>query len=117
GVVTNVPTGLLTNTYPYIVVRAKADSSRTLDILVNYTSGSSTFTMNLTTSFQTFSFPLTAGKTISAAAAIKFRNQSSSGVNSLAYVAVCAKIPLQVSQKDLISGTVTRTSLGVDHAE
>src|SRR2546422_190179 len=117
GVVTNVPTGLLTNTYPYIVVRAKADSSRTLDILVNYTSGSSTFTMNLTTSFQTFSFPLTAGKTISAAAAIKFRNQSSSGVNSLDYVYVCASPQVQLSQRDLKDGTVTRTSLGNDHAE
>src|SRR5437667_3320419 len=47
---------LATNTYPYLVIRAKADMARTLDILVTFSSGSQTLTMNLTTVYQTFTF-------------------------------------------------------------
>ena len=79
GASQTVPGSLPTNTYPNLIVRAKSadGTSRNLDVLVTYTSGSSTFTMtNLATTWQPFTFPLTASKTISS---VKFQNQSASG--------------------------------------
>src|SRR5437660_19010 len=94
---------LSTTTYPYLVIRAKGTG--TLDAVVGYTSGSDTFTIVLTSSYKTFTFPMTAAKTVNV---VTLRNQSVAGTNNIDYVAQCGKTPLQLSQKDLISGTVTR---------
>jgi hypothetical protein len=71
---------LSTTTYPKLFARAKSadGTTRTLDILVTYTSGSDTFTMTgLGSSWPNpFTFNLTTGKTISS---VKFLNQSVSG--------------------------------------
>ena len=102
---------LSTNTYPYLVVRVQK-SLPDLTIIVNYTSGSSTFTTGFVIN-ATKTFTLTSGKTVS-----NIHLQVGAGLSATVdYVAVCSNTPIQLSQNDLKSGTVTRTSLGNDHAE
>src|SRR5207244_617426 len=76
-------------------------------------SGSSTFTTGFLFN-TTKTFTLTSGKTIS-----NIHLQVGAGLSATVdYVAICSSIPIQLSQKDLISGTVTRLARGdVDHAE
>jgi len=79
GASQTVPGSLNSSTYPRLLCRAASGdtTTRTLDILVNYTVGSDTFTMTgVGTPFQVFNFTLTSGKTISS---VKFQNQSVSG--------------------------------------
>ncbi len=68
----------------------------------------------LASTWQTFTLPLTTGRTISS---ILFGNQSITGNILLHYAYLCGNSPIQLSQKDVISGSVTRSSLGTDHAE
>src|SRR5207249_2140842 len=42
---------------------------------------------------------------------------TSAGNILLHYAYLCGNTPIQLSQKDAISGSVTRSSLGTDHAE
>src|SRR5205807_3176428 len=103
-----------TTAYPYLVVRMKAVNPGTIDIKVGDPTTFATFTATLTTKFQTFSFAMPSGHTLSL---ITFLNQSVAGNIQCDYAYGCAKTPIQLSQKDLIKGSVTRTGLGADHAE
>ena len=99
-----------TDTYPKLVVRAKG--SGTLDILVTFTVGSQTLTINLAGSYGLPSvFTLTATKTVSS---LKFQNQSVAGTNSIDYVMVCKDTPLQLHKNDLVSLSATRATSSVD---
>src|SRR6266566_1591541 len=118
GVYKNFGQGLSTTTYPYLIILAKADAARSIDVQVKFVGPStSTFTINLTTKFQRFTITLPSAKTLTQTVTVKFINQSSSGSNIFDYVYICQNTPIQLSQKYLISSTVTRTSLGADHAE
>ncbi len=98
----------------FLVCRAKGAGSLDIQLVYAGGAGTDTFTMGLSSQFKTFSFPLTRpdGSNF-----INFRNQTVTGTNSLDYVAICGKPPVQLSQKDLISGVATRTALGVDQAQ
>src|SRR5438309_4573678 len=97
-----------TGTSPNLVIRAKAASAMTIDVLVGGLA--QTVTFPLTTSYQTLTQTLNPGT----ATSLKFRNQSGAGVVSIDYGSLCGKTPIQLSQKDLIKGSVTRTGLGAD---
>src|ERR671925_132917 len=77
GVYRNFPGNPSTTTYPYVVVRAYADSPQTIRVL----------------------------------------NQSGGGTFYIDYVYGCGQPSVQLSQKDLSSGTITRTALGADTAQ
>jgi len=101
-----------TTTYPNLVIRAKAASAMTIDVLVGGLA--QTVTFSLTTSYQTLSKTLNSG----AALSLKFLNQSLAGTVSIDYVYLCGKTPLQLAATDLANGTVTRVGTGgVDHAQ
>src|SRR5947209_8999670 len=91
-----------TGTYPNLVIRAKAASAMTIDVLVGGLA--QTVTFSLTTSYQTLTKSLNAGT----ATSLKFRNQSGAGVVSIDYVHLTNKTPIQLSNIDLESGTVIR---------
>src|SRR6267143_4863497 len=91
-----------TTTYPNLVIRAKAASAMTIDVLVGGLA--QTVTFSLTTSYQTLSKTLNSG----AALSLKFLNQSLAGTVSIDYVYLCGKTPLQLAATDLANGTVTR---------
>src|SRR5947199_149699 len=63
---TETLTALNTTTYPYLMIRAMSldGLSRSLSILMTYTSGSDTFVITLTASYAVFIRSLTAGKTL-----------------------------------------------------
>jgi len=115
GVAKTVPGALSTNTYPYVVVRGKQGTGGGWSFYVLYTDTTSDFSgIFHNTSFQTKSLKLTSGKTISS---IQLNEEISAGTAMFDYVYVCGKPPLQLSQTDLVNGTVYRTGLGSDHAE
>lgn len=107
---------LSTSTYPYIVVRAKKGvGTGVLKVWVGYGISSAViFTANLTSSYQTFSFLLPTGQTTRGTG---LYGTIASDTFQIDYVTYCGLPPLQLSQVDLISGAVTRTALGADHAE
>ena len=112
--VTWFPGSTSSTTYSYLVVRAKAANGGTLAAAVFNSGATMNLSFTLTPTWQTFTLPLTTGRTISS---ILFGNQSIAGNILLHYVYLCGITPLQLSQKDVISGSVTRSSLGTDHAE
>src|SRR6266480_2487450 len=112
--VTWFPGSTSSTTYPYLIVRAKAANGGTLAVAVFNSGTTMNLSFSLSPTWQTFTLPLTTGRTISS---ILFGNQSVLGNILLHYAYLCANTPLQISQKDLISGSVTRSSLGTDHAE
>src|SRR2546430_8591984 len=112
--VTWFPGSTSSTTYPYLVVRAKAANAGTLAVAVFNSGATMNLSFTLTPSWQTFTLPLTTGRTINS---ILFGNQSVPGTILLHYAYLCANTPLQIGQKDVISGSVTRSSLGTDHAE
>src|SRR5438093_2381926 len=112
--VTWFPGSTSSTTYPYLIVRAKAANGGTLAVAVFNSGATMNLSFTLTPTWQTFTLPLTTGRTISS---ILFGNQSIAGNILLHYAYLCGNTPLQLSQKDVISGSVTRSSLGTDHAE
>jgi hypothetical protein len=100
---------LNTNTYPYIVMRIKGTGT----VVVTTGGSGMNMTVNLTSSFQTVTLQQPASATTTS---ISFASQSNPNVQ-VDYVYVCASTPIQLSQKDLVNGVATRTSLGNDHAE
>src|SRR3989475_322540 len=112
--VTWFPGSTSSTTYPYLIVRAKAASGGTLAVAVFNSGATMNLSFALTSTWQTFSLPLTTGRTISS---LLFGNQSVAGNILLHYAYLCGNTPVQLSQKDVISGSVTRSSLGTDHAE
>src|SRR5438445_6141123 len=112
--VTWFPGSISSTTYPYLIVRAKAANSGTLAIAVFNSGATMNLSFTLSPTWQTFTLPLTTGRTI---ASILFGNQSAAGNIILHYAYLCGNTPIPLSQKDVISGIVTRSSLGTDHAE
>ncbi len=112
--VTWFPGSTSSTTYPYLIVRAKAAGAGTLAIAVFNSGATMNLSITLAPTWTTFTVPLTTGRTISS---ILFGNQSVAGNILLHYAYLCSTTPLQISQKGLMSGTVTRSSLGTDHAE
>src|SRR5439155_22486287 len=112
--VTWFPGSTSSTTYPYLIVRGKAAGGGTLAIAVFNSGATMNLSITLAPTWTTFSVPLTTGRTITS---ILFGNQSVPGNILLHYAYLCGNTPLQLSQKDVISGTVTRSSLGTDHAE
>jgi hypothetical protein len=113
--VTWFPGSVSTTTYPYIVVRAKAANGGTLAVAVFNGGATLNLSFTLSPTWQTITIgPLTSGRTISS---ILFGNQSIAGTILFHYAYLCQTTPIQISQKDVISGSVTRSSLGTDHAE
>src|SRR5438034_2467301 len=112
--VTWFPGSTSSTTYSYLVVRAKAANGGTLAVAVFNSGATMNLNFTLTPTWQTFTLPLTTGRTISA---ILFGNQTITGNTLLPYAYVCGNTPIQLSQKDVISGSVNRSSLGTDHAE
>src|SRR5438552_5886326 len=112
--VTWFPGWTSSTTCPYLVVRAKAANGGTLAVAVFNSGATMNLSFTLTSTWQTFTLPLTTGRTISS---ILFGNQSVAGNILLHYAYLCGNTPIQLSQKDVISGSVTRSSIGTDHAE
>src|SRR5260370_25529371 len=112
--VTWFPGSTSSTTYPYVVVRAKAGGGGTLAVAVFNSGSTMNLSFTLSPTWQTFTLPLTTGRTITS---ILFGNQSVPGNILLHYAYLCGNTPLQLSQKDVISGSVTRSSLGTDHSE
>jgi len=112
--VTWFPGSTSSTTYPYLIVRAKAANGGTLAVAVFNSGATMNLSFTLASTWQTFTLPLTTGRTISS---ILFGNQSVAGNILLHYAYLCGNTPIQLSQKDVISGSVTRSSLGTDHAE
>ena len=112
--VTWFPGSTSSTTYPYLIVRAKAANGGTLAVAVFNSGATMNLSFTLMTTWQTFTLPLTTGRTISS---ILFGNQSVAGNILLHYGYLCGNTPIQLSQKDVISGSVSRSSLGTDHAE
>src|SRR5438552_6810663 len=112
--VTWFPGWTSSTTCPYLVVRAKAANGGTLAVAVFNSGATMNLSFTLSPAWQTFTLPLTTGRTISS---ILFGNQSVLGTILFHYAYLCANTPLQISQKDLISGSVARSSFGTDHAE
>src|SRR5207244_8308708 len=108
--------GISTTTYPFIVIRAKSSNNATLSVSPAYPTSPFGEVLNLvlTPTFQTYTLTMLSGHSLSN---ISLNGQNLGDNFTIDYVYVCAKLPVQLSQKDLISGTVTRTSLGADHAE
>src|SRR5207244_12572847 len=71
--VTWFPASTSSTTYPYLVVRAKAANGGTLAIAVFNSGATMNLSFTLTSTWQTFTLPLTTGRTISS---ILFGNQS-----------------------------------------
>src|SRR6266566_2671728 len=112
--VTWFPGSTSSTTYPYLIVRAKAANGGTLAVAVFNSGTTMNLSFTLAPTWQTFTLPLTTGRTISS---IIFGNQSIAGNILLHYAYLCGNTPIQLSQRDVISGSVTRSSLGTDHAE
>src|SRR6266480_5699396 len=112
--VTWFPGSVSSTTYPYLLVRAKAAGGGTLAIAVFNSGATMNLSITLAPTWTTFTIPLITGRTISS---ILFGNQSVAGSILFHYAYLCSNTPLQLSQKDVISGSVTRSSLGTDHAE
>src|SRR5919109_2741971 len=118
GVYRNFTGNPSTTTYPYVVVRAYADSAQTIQVQVNELSGlSDSFTISLTSSPTTFSLKTTSGRQYSATQTVRILNQSGGGTLYIDYVYGCGQPPVQLSQRDLSSGTIIRTALGADTAQ
>src|SRR5207249_4350320 len=100
--------------YPYLILRAKAANGGSLAVAVFNSGTTMNLSFTLTPTWQTFTLALITGRTINS---ILFGNQSIAGNILLHYAYLCGNTPLQLSQKDVISGSVTRSSLGTDHAE
>lgn len=98
-----------TDTYPKLTVRAKG--SGTLDLLVTFSVGTQTLLINLTGSYATSTFTLTAAKTINS---LKFQNQSVAGTNNIDYTMVCKDTPLQLHENDIVSASAIRATSSVD---
>jgi len=111
---TNTQIGISSTNYPYLVLRAKGSGTVKIDVFRSDSLDAQTFTVTLNSSYKTFSFALATGHTIGN---LIIYGQSVAGTNKFDYIALCGLAPIQLSQRDLISGTVTRTSLGSDHAE
>src|SRR5882672_2436404 len=112
GVLRDIPS-LSSTTYPYLVMRMRASVAMTVEILAT-TVSIGDFTPSLTTDWKTFMFTLASGGTVTF---VKIQNQSVIGTIYVDYIYLCGKTPLQLSQTDLINGTIYRTGLGADHAE
>ena len=111
---TNTQIGISSTTYPYLVLRAKGSGTIKIDVFRSDSLDAQTFTVTLNSSYKTFYFALATGHTIGN---LIIYGQSVAGTNKFDYIALCGLTPIQLSQQDLISGTVTRTSLGSDHAD
>jgi hypothetical protein len=107
-------TSVSTTNWPYIVFRAKGSGifNFSLSLLGITTAGP--FSTTVTGQWTTYTVKMSTGISFDS---IAIGTGSMGDQIGLDYIAVCGKAPVQISQTDLISGTVTRTSFGADHAE
>jgi hypothetical protein len=100
--------------WPYIVFRAKGSGVFNFSLSRLGFPVAGPFSTTVTGQWTTYTVKLGSGISYDAIAI----GTGSPGDNiALDYIANCKLPPVQISQTDLISGTVTRTSMGADHAE
>jgi len=113
-----LPSGLSTTTYPYIVVRGRRNDATNYGVIANYNDATTTEFDFTDTSLTTRVATMPSGKILSGNGIQIVTNGSVNKTSTFDYVALCGQPPLQLFQNDLEFGTVTRLgSSGIDHAE